>query len=164
MASSPLAEGRWWEATDVGYPSLVRAKQVEVVNQYTSFLFPATGLIGLLIDLNVTKMGFCHLSNFMTRRGIDYTAATGHTFSRPIPTRQAFLDTWKHVAKPLELRPPVTVDDPPASGRNWPMHSWAGYIQLRPPVVDTIDWGQPLAFLCAGMRTHAPVGIGPNCQ
>ena len=115
-----LGPGPMAEATDVGYPSLFRTKQVEAVKQYGSFLFPAPDLIGLLMDLNVTKTGFRHLSEFMTRRGIDYTAATGHTFRRPIPTQQAFLDMWKDMAKLLELRPPVNVDDPPASGRSWP--------------------------------------------
>ena len=138
VASSPLARARWSEATDVGYPSLIRTKQVEAVKQYTSSLVPAPDFIGLPMDLNVTKTGFRHLSEFMTRRGIDYTAATGLTFPRPTPTRQAFLDTWKDMAKPLELGPPVNVDDPPASGRSWPVHSWARYIQSRPPLVDTI--------------------------
>ena len=100
--------------------SLIRTKEVEAVKQYSSFLFR-----GLIMDLNVTKTGFRHLSEFMTRRGIDYMAATGHTFLRPIPARQTFLDKWKDMAKPLQLRPPVTVDDPPTSGRSWPVHSWA---------------------------------------
>ena len=150
VASSPLARARWSEATDVGYPSLVRNKQVEAVKQYASFLFPAPDFIELLMDLNVTKTGFRHLSEFMTRRGIDYTAATGHTFPRPIPTPQAFLDTWKDMAEPLELRPPVNVDDPPATGRSWPVHSWAPYIQSRPPLVDVIDWNRPLTFTVRG--------------
>ena len=123
MALSPLAKARWVEAMDVGYPSFVRTKQVETVKQYASSLFPAHEFIGLLMNLNVTKTGFRHLCEFMTRRGMDYTAATGHTFPRPIPTRQAFLDTWKEMAKPLELRPPLNVEDPPASGRSWPVHS-----------------------------------------
>ena len=135
---------------EVGYPSLIRTKQVEVVKQYASFLFPVPDFIGLFMDLNVTKTGFRHLSEFMTRRGIDYTAATGHTFPRPIPMRQAFLDTWKDMAKPLELRPPVNVDDRPASGRSWPVHSWARYIQSRPPLVDTIDGNRPLTFIVRG--------------
>ena len=145
-----MGRARWSEATEVGYPSLICTKQVEAVKQYASFLFPVPDFIGLLMDLNVTKTGFRHLSEFMTRRGIDYTAATGHTFPRPIPTWQAFLDTWKDMAKPLELRPPVNVDDPPASGRSWPVHSWARYIQSRPPLVDTIDWNQPLTFIVRG--------------
>ena len=163
VASCPLARARWSEATHVGYPSLIRTKQVDAVKQYASFLFPAPNFFGLLMDLNVTETGFRHLSNSMTRRGIDYTAAMGHTFPRPIPTQQAFLDTWKDMAKPLELQPPVNVDDPPASGRNWPVHSWARYIQSRPPLVDTIDWVRPLILLCAGMPTRVPVGVGPNC-
>ena len=80
------------------------------MKQYTSFLFPAPEFIGLLMDLNVTQTGLRHLSEFMTRRGIDYTAATAHTLPRPIPTRQAFLDTWKDMAKLLELRPAATVE------------------------------------------------------
>ena len=119
------------------------------------------------MDLDVTRTGFRHLSEFMTRRGIDYTAATGHIFPRPIPTRQAFLDTWKVLAKLLELRPPVTVDDPPASGSSWPMHSWARYIRSRPPLVDTIDWGRPVTFIvrrdaypCAGgCWTQLSIGL-----
>ena len=150
VASSPLARARWSDARDLTYPSLIRTKQVEAVKQYASFLFPAPDFIGLLMDLNVTKTGFRHLSEFMTRRGIDYTAATGHTFPRPIPTWQAFLDTWKDMAKPLELRPPVNVADPRASGRSWPVHSWARYIQLRPPLVETIDWNRPLTFIVRG--------------
>ena len=98
----------------------------------------------------MTKTGFRHLSEFMTQRGIDYTVAMGHTLPRPIPTRQAFLDTWKDMAKPLELRPPANVDDPPASGRSWPVHSWARYIQSRPPLVDTNDWDRPLMFIVRG--------------
>ena len=44
----------------------------------------------------------------------------------------------------------MTVDDPPASGRNWPVHSWARYIQSCLPLVDTIDWGRPLTFIVRG--------------
>ena len=149
VASSPLAKARWAEATEVGYPTLIRNKQKEAVKQYASMLFPAPHLIGLLMELNVTKTGCRHLSAFMTRRGLDYTAATGHEFPRPIPTRQAFLDTWKELVK-AELRPPVTVSDPPASGRSWPIHSWARYIQSRPPLVDTMDWTRPLTFILRG--------------
>ena len=148
VASSPLARARWSKAMDVGYPSLIRTKQVEAVKQYASFLFAAPDFIGLLMDLNVTKTGFRHLSECMTRGEIDYTAATGHTFPRRISTRQAFLDTWKVMAKPLELR--VNVDDPPASGPSWPVHSWARYTQSRPPLVDTIDWNRPLTFIVRG--------------
>ena len=136
---------------------------MEAVKQYACFLFPAPGFIGLLMDLNLTKTRFRHLSEVMTQRGIDYTAVTSHTFPRPIPTRQAFLDTWKEMAKLLEIRPHVNVDDPPASGRSWPVHSWARYILSRPPLVGTIDWGQPLMFIVRGDATHVRVGVGPNC-
>ena len=112
--------------------------------------FPHPNCLGPLMDLNVTKTGFRRLSEFMTRRGIDYTAATGRIFPRPIPTRQAFFDTWNDMAKSLELRPLATVDDPHANGRSWPVHSRARSIQSRPPLGDTIDWGRPLTFIVCG--------------
>ena len=80
------------------------------------------------MDLNVTKTRFHHLSKFMTRRGIDYAAATGHIFPRPIPTRQAFLNTWRDMAKLLDLCPP-----PPP----WP-------------------WTTPPLVAAVGSCTHVP--------
>ena len=56
VASSPLARARWSEAMEVGYPSLICTKQVEAVKQYASHRFPAPDLIGLLMDLNVSKL------------------------------------------------------------------------------------------------------------
>ena len=78
----------------VGYPSLIRTKQVEAVKQYASHLFPAPDLIGLLMDLNVPEVGFRHMMEYMSRRGSAYSAATGLPFPRPIPTREAFTDAW----------------------------------------------------------------------
>ena len=125
VASPPLARARWSEAMEVGYPSLIRTKQVEAVKQYASHLFPAPDLIGLLMDLNVPKVGFRHMMEYMSRRGPVYTAATGLPFPRPIPTREAFTDAWKELVTPLDLQSPVSVPDPPASGRSWPLPSWA---------------------------------------
>ena len=85
--SSPLARARWSEATEVGYASLTRDKQKEEVKQYASLLFPAPDLIRLFMDLNVPKLGFQHMSEYMSRRGSAYTAATGLPFPKPIPTR-----------------------------------------------------------------------------
>ena len=62
MVASTLARARWSEATEVGYPSLIRDKQKEAVKQYASHLFPALDLIGLLMDLNVPKLGLRHVS------------------------------------------------------------------------------------------------------
>ena len=92
VASSPLARATWSEATEVGYPSLIRDKQKEAVKQYASHLFPAPDLIGLLMDLNVPKLGFRHVSEYMSRRG-SACAATSLPFLRPIPTRDTFTDT-----------------------------------------------------------------------
>ena len=92
VASSPLARARWSEATEVGYPSLIRDKQKEAVKQYASHLFLAPDLIGLLMDLNVPNLGLRYMMDYMSRRGSAYTAATGLPFAKPIPTRDAFTD------------------------------------------------------------------------
>ena len=115
-------------------------------------LFMAPELIGLLMDLNVHKPGFRHVLEFMTRRGAAYTAATGLPFPRPIPSRDHFTDTWMELVKPLALYPPMSVPQPPTSGRSCPLQSWARYIQLRPSLVDTINWKMPLTYL---LRGHA---------
>ena len=100
VASSPLARARWSEATEVCYPSLIRAKQKEAVKQYASLLFPAPDLIGLLMNLNVPKVGFRHMMVYMSRRGSAYAATTGLPFAKPIPTREAFTDAWKELVTP----------------------------------------------------------------
>ena len=71
------------------------------------------------MDLNVPKDNFWHVSGFMSCQGAAYTAATGLPFPRPIPSRDHFRDTWKELAKPLELEPPGSVADPPTSGHSW---------------------------------------------
>ena len=139
VASSPLAKARWYEATEVAQLPLIGYTQIEAVKQYASVLSPAPELIGLIMDLNVPKGGFRHVSEFMTRRAGAYTAAAGLPFPRPIPSRDRFMDTWKELVKPLALDRPVSVADPPTSGRSWPLQSWARYIQSRPPLVDTMD-------------------------
>ena len=69
VASFPLAKARWYEATEVAQLPLIGNKQIEAVKLYASVLFTAHKLIGLLMDLNVPKAGFRHVSQFMTRRG-----------------------------------------------------------------------------------------------
>ena len=102
---------------EVGYPSLMRTKQKEAVKPYASPLFPAPDLIGLLMDLNVTtKLGFRHVSEYMSLRGSASTVATGLPFPLPIPTRDTFTDTWKQLVTPLDQRPPVSVLHPPRVG------------------------------------------------
>ena len=150
VASSPLARARWSEAMEVGYPSPIRTEQVEAVKQYALHLFPAPDLIGLLMDLNVPKVGFRHMMEYMSRRGLVYTAATGLPFPRPTPTREAFTDALKELVTRLDLQPPVSVPDPPASGRSWPLPSWARYVQSRPSLVETIVWTRPLTFIVRG--------------
>ena len=113
------------------------------MKQYASLVFPAPDLIGLLMDLNVPKVGFHRMMEYMSRRGSAYTAAIGLPFAKPIPTRETFTDAWKELVTPLDLRPPVSIPDPLASGRFWPLPSWARYVQSRPSLVDTIDWTRP---------------------
>ena len=128
----PFSQGPLGPGHGGCYPSLIHNKQKEAVKQYASLLFPAPDLIGLLMDLNVPKLGFRHMSEYMSRRGSAYTAATGFLFPKPIPTRDTFTDTWKELVTPLDLRPPVSIPDRPASGRSWPLLSWAQYVQSRP--------------------------------
>ena len=161
VASFPLGRARWSEATEVGYPSLIRDKQKEAV----SLLFPAPDLIGVPMALNIPKLGFRHVSEYMSRRGSAYTPATGLPFPYPMPTRDTFTDTQKELVTPLDLRPPVSIPNRPASGRSWPLPSWARYVQSRPSLVDTIDWTRPLTFIVPGdayWSSRAPVVIGPN--
>ena len=153
VASSPFAKGRWAEATEVGYPTFARTKQMKAVKQYASFLFlppPAPDLLGLLMDLNALKVGFRTVFEYMTRRGAAYTAATGYPFPQPIPTLEKFLDTWKEMAKVLELRPPVSIADPPTSSCSWLLQLWVRYVQLRPSFAHAIDWTRPLLFVVCG--------------
>ena len=103
MASSPLAKARWYEASEASQLPIIRNKQIEAVKQYASVLFPAPEFIGSRMDLNVPKGGFRHVSEFMTRRGAAYTAATGLPFPRPIPSRDRFTGTWKELVKLLAL-------------------------------------------------------------
>ena len=116
VASSPLARARWSEAMEVGYPSLIRTKQVEAVKQYASHLFPALDLIGLLMDLNVPKVGFRHMMEYMSRRGLVYTAATGLPFPRPIPTREASQTRGRSWSPPLTYNHPCPSPIPPRVG------------------------------------------------
>ena len=150
VASSPLGKARWADATEVGYPSLVQDKQKAAVKQYSPLLFSAMDLIGLLMDLNVPKLGFRHIMEYMSRRRPAYTATTGLSFPKRIPTRGTFTNTWKELVTSLDLRPTVSIPDTPVSGRSWPLLAWAWYVQSRPSLVDTIDWTRPLTFIMRG--------------
>ena len=90
-----MAKARWYEATEVAQLPLIRNKQIEAVKQYASVLFPVAELIGLLMDLNISKGGFQLVSQFMTRQGAAYTAATGLPFPQHIPSHDHLTDTWK---------------------------------------------------------------------
>ena len=39
-----------------------------------------------------------------------------------------YVDTWKELAKPLELRPPVSIAEPLGSGCSWPLRPWVQYL------------------------------------
>ena len=122
------------------------------MKQYASVFFPAPELIGLLMDLNVAKSGFQHVSEFMTRRGAAYTAATGLPFPRPIPSRDRFTDTWKELVKPRSTR------------------VRAGAPYKRPLLAATSDRAHPLwtpsigpgRSLSSSAGTRAALEVGPN--
>ena len=107
VASSPLARARWSEAMEVGYPSLIRTKQVEVVKQYASHYFPAPDLMNLLMDLNVPKLVFRHVSEYMSRRESAYMAATGASRS-PAPSPLGIHSRTRG----RSWSPPLTYDHP----------------------------------------------------
>ena len=54
------------------------------------------------------------------------------------------------MAKRRELRPPVTLAAPSASGRSWAVPSWTPYIQSCSPLVDIVHCGRPLNFIVRG--------------
>ena len=116
VASSPLARARWSEAMEVGYPSLIRTKQVEAVKQYASHLFPAPDLIGLLMDLNVPKVGFRHMMEYMSRRGLVYTAATASRSPDPSPLGKRSRTRGRSWSPPLTYNHPCPSPIPPRVG------------------------------------------------
>ena len=103
----------FWPRPGGTRPVRLRNKQIEALKQYASVLLPAPVLIALLMDLNVPKGGFRHVSKFMTRRVAAYTAATGLPFPHAIPSRDRFRDTWKELVKALALDRPVSWRIPP---------------------------------------------------
>ena len=156
VASSPLAKARWYEATEVAQLPLIRNKQIEPVKHYASILFPAPELIGLLMDLDVPKSGFRHVSEFMARPGAAYT---GLPFSRPIPSRDHFTDTWKELVKPLALDPCRSPLQAAALGRYNPRPATSHC--AHPLWTPSIGRGRSLSS-SGGMLTRAPVEVGPN--
>ena len=120
VAQSLLAKARWCEATKVAQVFFICDKQIEAVKQYASVFFLAPELIGVVMDLNVPKSGFRHVSEFMICCGAAYTAMTGFAFPRSIPSRDRFTDTWKELVKPFALDPTCPCRSPvhlAASGR-----------------------------------------------
>ena len=95
VATSPLAKARWYEATEVAQLSLIRNKQIEAVKQYASVLFPAPELIGLLMDLNVPKGGFRHVSEFMTCGGGGARTQPQRASHSPAPSLHVTA-SWTH--------------------------------------------------------------------
>ena len=58
VVTSPLAQVRWVEATEVGYPTFKHTTQMAAVKQYASFPFRSADLFMLRMDLNAPKVGF----------------------------------------------------------------------------------------------------------
>ena len=114
--------GRWYQASGVEQPAPhIGKKQIEAVRQYAFPLFLAAKLTGLLMESGVHKGTFRHVLELMRQRGAANTAITCLQVAKPIPSHARFTDTWKNLAKSLELGPPVSVANPPTSGRSWPL-------------------------------------------
>ena len=113
MSSCPLIRAPFTEAMDQAPLPAVHKTKVQAIRTYAEALFPATYLIGLLLELGAPRSGVRVLSEYITRRGDAYTARTGLPFPRPIPTRDQFDATWKSLTAPLALSPPVECADPP---------------------------------------------------
>ena len=69
VAHYPLAKGPLGGGHGGWLPLLHRDKQIVAVKQYASLLLPAWYFIGLLMELNIPKTGFRHISEIMIRRG-----------------------------------------------------------------------------------------------
>ena len=100
------------------------------------------------------------LHDLTSRQGSAYMGATRLRFPRPIPTLEKFMDTWKDFATALALRPPISIPDPPTSGRSWPLQSWGKYVQSCPSLVDHINCTRPLTFM---VRRDAYPCVGGSC-
>ena len=146
----PFGPGPLYEATEVAQLPLIRNKQIEAVKQYASVLFPAPKLIGLLMDLNVPKGGFRHVSEFMTRRGAAYTAATGLPFPRPIPSRDRFIVGPLHpiASTPCSHHPLEAAPHFPPPWGCLPVRRWK--------LDKTFHWAPPRGR--AGLTTRLPMG------
>ena len=70
-----------------GCPIAPHPQQLGAVKQNASVLFLVPKLMGLLMDLNVPRGGLRHMSEFMSRRGVAYTAARGLPFLQQLPSR-----------------------------------------------------------------------------
>ena len=114
------------------------------------------------MDFNVPKVGFRAMSEYMSRRGVCIHGPNGLSVPPAHPLTGPILGHMEEIAKSLELRPHVSVTDPPASGGSRPLQSGARYVQSRPPLgLSSIGCGLSHSP-CAGMRTHVPVVVGPN--
>ena len=112
VASSPLPKACWAEATELGYPALVRTRHMDAVKQYLPFSFPHQNLWGYSWSCMLPSWDTATSPPSSHGGGLP-TRPTGHIFPRPIPTRQEFLDSWKDMVKLLELQAPVTMSEPP---------------------------------------------------
>ena len=106
---------------------VVRKTKVQAIRTNAEALFPAPYLIGLFLELGASRSGFRVLPQYITRWGDAYTARTGLTFPRPIPTWDQLNATWNSLTARLALSPSVECANPPVVGS-----------LLAPTVVGTI--------------------------
>ena len=69
MSSSPLIRARFREAMDHAPLPVVQKAKVQAIRTYAEALFPATYLIGLLLELGAARSGFHVLSKEISPPG-----------------------------------------------------------------------------------------------
>uniref|UniRef100_A0A7S1IVP5 Uncharacterized protein n=1 Tax=Eutreptiella gymnastica TaxID=73025 RepID=A0A7S1IVP5_9EUGL len=133
--------GRWLEKL-----------QVDAINEFGATLIPGDGACELLISMSAPKRAFRVLSKYFGQRTAAFTREKGwQGIKRPICSHAAFRAAWRRFAAALTLGPTLYNPGPPLYvAVYWPVHNWAEYINSRPPLLEHLDFTQPLGFILRG--------------
>ena len=146
----------------MGYPAPYRSKQLGAVKQYTSFLFPAPNLLGLLMDMNVPKAGFQALSQYISRRELHTRPQRVIRSPSPSPHGTRSQTRERRWPSPLSCRLLCPLRIPPQVAAHGRCNFWRATsnhgLHLR---MSSIGCGLSYSS-CAGMCTNVPVVVRPN--
>ena len=78
--SSPHCKARREQATVEGGHKVFRAAEDAAIREYAEFLIIPLHAVELVVALKAPKTGFCALSEFFTRQGLQYSLKTGRVF------------------------------------------------------------------------------------